>query len=286
MCEVCPYVPFGHFIANSVILEAIEGEEIVHVIDIGLTEGPQWPAFIHGLATRPGGPPKLLRITGIGAFESQPEEIGKVLREKAAAASLNFEFKAVHQPLENIAEVELDLRDGEIVVVNSVLRLHCVVKESRGSLNTVLHAIHGLSPKVLTLVEQDANHNGPFFLGRFMEALHYYSAIFDSLQTALPRNSTRRVNIEQCHLAHEIGNIVACEGPARVERHERVDQWRRRMSRAGFQLAPIRLEGQARVWLTTNYAAHMDDYTLCDEKGCLLLGWKGKPIIAASAWRC
>ncbi|KAK1387279.1 hypothetical protein POM88_015460 [Heracleum sosnowskyi] len=44
-----------------------------------------------------------------------------------------------------------------------------------------------MSPKYLILVEQDSSHNGPFFLGRFMEALHYYSAIFDSLDTMLPR---------------------------------------------------------------------------------------------------
>ncbi|MCO5602173.1 hypothetical protein L7F22_056301 [Adiantum nelumboides] len=287
MFSVCPFVPFGHFIANSVILEAVEGEEAIHVIDLGMSDGLQWPALIHRIATRPSGPPKLLRITSVGTFTSQSvQEVGVALYKEAMSASVKFEFNAVHQPLENIAATELNLQDGEVIVVNSSLRLHCVVKESRGSLNHVLHAIHGLSPKVLTLVEQDANHNGPFFLGRFMEALHYYSAIFDSLQSALPRHSTCRINIEQCHLAHEIRNIVACEGPTRVERHERVDQWRRRMSRAGFQLAPIRLEGQARLWLNANYSSLKEDYTLSDEKGCLVLGWKGKPIIAASAWRC
>ncbi|KAK4350650.1 hypothetical protein RND71_029963 [Anisodus tanguticus] len=58
-----------------------------------------------------------------------------------------------------------------------------------------------------------------------MEALHYYSAIFDSLDVMLPKYDTRREKIEQCYFAEEIKNIVSCEGPAKVKRHERVDQW-------------------------------------------------------------
>ena len=29
--------------------------------------------------------------------------------------------------------------------------------------------------EIFTLVEQEANHNGPIFLNRFNESLHYYS---------------------------------------------------------------------------------------------------------------
>ena len=159
-----------------------------------------------------------------------------------------------------------------------------MVKESRGDLNSVLQIIHELSQKVLVLVEQDSSHNGPFFLGRFMEALHYYSAIFDSLDAMLPKYDTRRAKMEQFYFAEEIKNIVSCEGATRVERHERVDQWRRRMSRAGFQVAPIKMMAQAKQWLVKNQVC--DGYTVIEEKGCLVLGWKSKPIIAASCWKC
>nr|GMD01558.1 DELLA protein RGL1-like [Ipomoea batatas] len=103
---------------------------------------------------------------------------------------------------------------------NGVLQIHRVVKESHGALNSVLQIIHELSSKILVLVEQDFGHNDPFFLGRFMEALHYYSAIFDSLDVMLPKYDTRRAKIEQFYFAEEIKNIVSCEGPTRMERHE------------------------------------------------------------------
>ncbi|KAA8540715.1 hypothetical protein F0562_024366 [Nyssa sinensis] len=227
--EICPHIQFGHFVANASILEAFEGENFVHVVDLGMT-------------------------------------------------------LVVESNLENLKPEDIKMNDGEVLVVNSILQLHCVVKESRGALNSVLQIIHELSPKALVLVEQDSSHNGPFFLGRFMEALHYYSAIFDSLDAMLPKYDTRRAKMEQFYFAEEIKNIVSCEGPARVERHERVDQWRRRMSRAGFQPSPIKMVAQAKQWLGKMKVC--DGYTIVEEKGCLVLGWKSKPIVAASCWKC
>ena len=76
--------------------------------------------------------------------------------------------------------------------------------------------IRDQAPNIVTIVEQEASHNGPYFLGRFLEALHYYSAIFDSLDATFPLDSAHRVKVEQCIFASEIQNIVACEGPERV----------------------------------------------------------------------
>ncbi|KAF8005853.1 hypothetical protein BT93_K0207 [Corymbia citriodora subsp. variegata] len=258
--EICPYIQFGHFVANTSILEAFEGESYVHVVDLGMSlglpHGHQWRRLIQSLAGRHGQPPRRLRITAIGLNARKLHSIRDGLR----AYALNF-------------GINLD-----------ILQLHCVVKESRGALNSVLQMIHDLSPKVLVLVEQDSSHNGPFFLGRFMEALHYYSAIFDSLDAMLPKYDTRRAKVEQFYFAEEIKNIVSCEGPARVERHERLDQWRRRMSRAGFQSAPIKMMAQAKQWLSKNKVC--EGYTVVEEKGCLVLGWNSKPVVAASCWKC
>ena len=116
-----------------------------------------------------------------------------------------------------------------------------------------------------------------------MEALHYYSAIFDSLDTMLPKYDTRHAKMEQLYFAEEIKNIVSCEGPGRIERQERVDQWRRRMSRAGFQPAPIKMITRAKQWV--GKAKVCEGYSIVEDKGCLVLGWKSKPIIAASCWK-
>jgi hypothetical protein len=210
--------------------------------------------------------------------------VGRELEAYAEELGMRLEFRAVDRTLESLHVDDLGVVAGEAVAINSVLELHCVVKESRGALNSVLQTIRKLSPKAFVLVEQDAGHNGPFFLGRFMEALHYYAALFDALDAALPRYDARRARVEQFHFGAEIRNVVGCEGAARVERHERADQWRRRMSRAGFQSMPIKMATKAREWLEEN--AGGSGYTVAEEKGCLVLGWKGKPVIAASCWKC
>ncbi|XP_057421341.1 GRAS family protein RAD1 [Lotus japonicus] len=288
--ETCPHIQFGHFVANSTILEAFEGESFVHVVDLGMSlglpHGHQWRGLIHSLANRASGHGRVrrLRITAIGLCIARLQAIGDELSDYANNLGINLEFSVVQKNLENLQPEDIKVNDDEALVVNSILQLHCVVKESRGALNSVLQMIHGLSPKVLVMVEQDSSHNGPFFLGRFMESLHYYSAIFDSLDAMLPKYDTKRAKMEQFYFAEEIKNIVSCEGPLRMERHERVDQWRRRMSRAGFQAAPIKMVAQAKQWLLKNKIC--DGYTVVEEKGCLVLGWKSKPIVAASCWKC
>ncbi|KAK3162758.1 hypothetical protein QOZ80_1BG0093380 [Eleusine coracana subsp. coracana] len=291
--ELCPYLRFAHWVANACILDAFEGERNVHVVDLGMTmglaRGHQWRALLDGLAARPGSKPARVRVTGVGAPLDAMRAVGRDLESYAEGLGLRLEFRAVDRGLETLHVDDLlgpaeEEEEEEAVAISSVLELHHVVKESRGALNSVLQTVRRATPRAFVLVEQDAGHNGPFFLGRFMEALHYYAALFDALDAALPRYDARRARVEQFHFGAEIRNVVGCEGAARVERHERADQWRRRMSRAGFQSVPIRMAAKAREWLEEN--AGGGGYTVAEEKGCLVLGWKGKPVIAASCWKC
>ncbi|KAM1107550.1 hypothetical protein EV1_004257 [Malus domestica] len=81
--------------------------------------------------------------------------------------------------------------------------------------------------------------------------------------------------------ADKIRNIVTFEGSNRIERHERADQWRRQLGRAGFQETGLKCTSRARMMLSV-YGC--DGYTLASEKGCFLR-WKGRPKILASAWQ-
>ncbi|XAR67256.1 hypothetical protein NMG60_11001944 [Bertholletia excelsa] len=286
--QTTPYIAVGFMAANDAISQAAQGKPTVHIIDLGMEHTLQWPSLIRTLVSRPEGPPKLLRITGIlGDYQEDLSELQASingLADEAGALGIPLEFDIITEPLTPslLSKEKLKLREGDAVFVNSIMHLHRYVKESRGSLKTILQAIKKLGPTLLTVVEQDANHNGPFFLGRFLESLHYYSAMFDSLEASLPRNSPERMKIERIHLAEEIRNIVACEGSERTERHERADQWRRQLGRAGFQVAGLKTMSQARMMLSV-YGC--DGYTLASDKGCLLLGWEGRPIMLASAWQ-
>lgn len=290
--QATPYIGFGFLAANEAICEASQGHDRIHIIDLGMDHTLQWPPLFRAMASSPNGPPRSVRITavtnGSNARDqgdlSDIESAMNALADEAKLVGIHLQFRVItDQPSPSLFSREsLDLHDGEALFVNSIMKLHQYVKESRGMLKSILQAIRRLGPALLTVVEQDANHNGPFFLGRFLESLHYYSAIFDSLEASLPRGSPQRLRIERVHYAEEIRNIVACEGAERVERHERADQWRRQLGRAGFQVLGLRCMSRAKMMLSV-YGC--DGYTLSCEKGCLLLGWKGRPIMVASAWQ-
>ncbi|KAL7232821.1 hypothetical protein ACSBR2_010769 [Camellia fascicularis] len=280
--QACPYIKFAHFTANQAIFEAFETEERVHVIDLDILQGYQWPAFMQALAARPGGAP-FLRITGVGPSPEAVRETGRCLTELAHSLHVPFEFHPVGEQLEDLKPHMFNRRVGEALAVNSVNCLHRVPPGN--CLGNLLAMIRDQAPNIVTIVEQEASHNGPYFLGRFLEALHYYSAIFDSLDATFPPDSAQRAKVEQYIFAPEIRNIVACEGPERVMRHERLEKWRKIMEGKGFKGVPLSANAvtQSKILLGL-YSC--DGYRLTEDKDSLLLGWQDRAILAASAWRC
>ncbi|PSR87458.1 Protein SCARECROW like [Actinidia chinensis var. chinensis] len=279
--QACPYIKFAHFTANQAIFEAFEAEERVHVIDLDILQGYQWPAFMQALAARPSGAP-FLRITGVGPSLEAVRETGRCLTELAHSLHIPFEFHSVGEQLKGLNPHMFNRRVGEALAVNSINRLHRVPGNYLGNL---LAMIRDQAPNIVTIVEQEASHNGPYFLGRFLEALHYYSAIFDSLDATFPEDSAQRAKVEQYIFAPEIRNVVACEGTERVMRHERLEKWRRLMEGKGFK--EVALSGNAVTQSKILLGLYScDGYRLTEDKGCLLLGWQDRAILAASAWRC
>ncbi|XP_061370202.1 DELLA protein 1-like isoform X6 [Gastrolobium bilobum] len=292
--ESSPYLKFAHFTANQAILEAFAGAGSVHVIDFDLKQGMQWPALMQALALRVGGPPTF-RLTGIGP--PQPDntdalqQVGLKLAQLAHTIGVQFEFRGfVCNSLADLDPNMLEIRPGEAVAVNSVFELHRMLARP-GSIEKVLGTVKKIKPKIVTIVEQEANHNGPVFVDRFTEALHYYSSLFDSLEGSSSSSSTglappsQDLLMSELYLGRQICNVVACEGVDRVERHETLNQWRGRMGSAGFD--PVHLGSNAfkQASMLLALFAGGDGYRVEENNGCLMLGWHTRPLIATSAWK-
>ncbi|KAK4359966.1 hypothetical protein RND71_022195 [Anisodus tanguticus] len=287
--ETCPYLKFAHFTANQAILEAFTNCNKVHVVDFSLKQGMQWPALIQALALRPGGPPSF-RLTGIGPPQPNNtdalQQVGWKLAQLAETIGVEFEFRGfVTNSLADLDCSILDIRETEAVAVNSVFELHRLLSRPR-MIENVLNIIKQMNPKIVTIVEQEANHNAVVFLDRFNEALHYYSTMFDSLESSLtqPVNNQDLV-MSEVYLGRQICNVVACEGADRVERHETLSQWRVRMNSSGFD--PVHLGSNAfkQASMLLALFAGGDGYRVEENDGCLMLGWHTRPLIATSAWQ-
>lgn len=289
--EICPCFRLGFMAANYAILEACKGEEVVHIIDFDINQGSQYITLIQFLRNN-SNKPRLLRITGVDDPESVHRAVGGLkvvgqrLEKLAEDCEVPFEFRAVAANIEDVTPGMLDCRPGEALIVNFAFLLHHLPDESVSIVNQrdqLLRMVKGLQPKLVTLVEQDANTNTTPFLSRFREVYDYYSALFDSLDATLPRESPDRMNVERQCLAREIVNILACEGPDRVERYEVAGKWRARMAMAGFVPSPFNssvIDG-----IRSLLKSYCDKYRFEKVHDGLHFGWGDKTLVFSSAWQ-
>lgn len=288
--EICPYVKFGYMAANGAIAEACRTEDRIHIIDFQIAQGTQWLTLIQALAARPGGPPRI-RLTGIDdamskfARGSGLEAVRKRLELVSEKFRIPIEFHEISSFAPEVTPAMLMVRPGEALVVNFPLQLHHTPDESVDVTNPrdgLLRMVKSLNPKVVTLVEQESNTNTTPFLTRFEETLDVYLAMFESIDVALPREQKERINVEQHCLARDIVNIIACEGRDREERHELFGKWKSRFTMAGFRQYP--LSSYVNSVIGSLLKSYSDDYNLVERDGALLLGWKQRNLISASAW--
>lgn len=277
--SISPLVKFSHFTANQAIFQALHGEDHVHVIDLDIMQGLQWPGLFHILASRPRKI-KSLKITGLGSSMELLESTGRRLSEFASSLGLPFEFNPVEGKIGNVKDLgQLGVMAGETIVIHWMH--HCLYDVTGSDFGT-LRLLTLLRPKLITIVEQDLSHGGSF-LGRFVEALHYYSALFDALGDGLGTDSVERHTVEQQLLGCEIRNIVAVGGPKRTG-EVKVERWGEELRRIGFR--PVSLAGNPAAQASLLLGMFpWKGYTLVEENGCLKLGWKDLSLLTASAWQ-
>lgn len=277
--SISPLIKFSHFTANQAIFQALHGEDHVHVIDLDIMQGLQWPGLFHILASRPRKI-KSLKITGLGSSMELLESTGRRLSEFATSLGLPFEFNPVEGKIGNVKDLgQLGVAAGEAIVIHW---MHHCLYDITGSDFGTLRLLGLLRPKLITIVEQDLSHGGSF-LGRFVEALHYYSALFDALGDGLGTDSVERHGVEQQLLGCEIRNIVAVGGPKRTG-EVKVERWGEELRRIGFR--PVSLAGNPAAQASLLLGMFpWKGYTLVEENGCLKLGWKDLSLLTASAWQ-
>ncbi|KAK9132989.1 hypothetical protein Scep_012517 [Stephania cephalantha] len=289
--EICPYFKFGYMSANGAIADALKGENRIHIIDFQIAQGSQWISLIQALAGRPGGPPHV-RITGIDdstsayARNGGLQIVGQRLSRLAESCKVPFEFSVGAMSGCEVKLENLGVRPDEAVAVNFALMLHHMPDESVSIDNhrdRLLRLVKSLSPRVVTLVEQESNTNTAPFLPRFIETLDYYTAIFESIDATLPRDNKERINVEQHCLARDMVNIIACEGAERVERHEVLGKWRSRFTMAGF--TPYPLSPFVNATIKTLLGSYCENYRLEERDGALYLGWMNRALVASCAWK-
>ncbi|KAI4343269.1 hypothetical protein MLD38_027797 [Melastoma candidum] len=289
--QVSPIPKFIHFTANEILLKAFDGKDRVHIIDFDIKQGLQWPGLFQSLASR-SDPPSHVRITGIGESKQELIETGDRLAGFAGELNLPFEFHPVVDRLEDVRLWMLHLKEGECVAVNCTLQLHKTLYDGTGGmLRDFLGVIRSTNPIILVTAEQEASHNTLSLELRAINSLRYYSALFDLIDTSLPRESIARNKIEEM-FGREIRDIVACEGSERFERHEEFSTWRKLIEEGGeFRCTEAitereKLQGQMllKMYGDTDYSIVEQEGRGEDRAAALTMKWQDQPLYTVSAW--
>ncbi|TXG53150.1 hypothetical protein EZV62_022319 [Acer yangbiense] len=297
--RVSPYFQFAHFTANQAIIEAFEKEEennnrALHVIDFDVSYGFQWPSLIQSISEKATTSNRIsLRITGFGrSMEELQETESRLTSFVKGFRNLVFEFQGL---LRGSKLINLRKKKNETVAVNLVFHLKTLNNSFK--ISDTLKSVHSLNPSIVVLVEQEGTKNPRSFLSRFMESLHYFAAMFDSLDDCLPLESTERLGIEKNHLGKEIKSMLNYDKEEAI-RYEKMESWKTRMERHGFEGMKISSKSliQAKLLLkirTTHYCPLQIDGENSgfkvfekDDGRAISLGWQDRCLLTASAWLC
>uniref|UniRef100_A0A2N9GRJ8 Uncharacterized protein n=1 Tax=Fagus sylvatica TaxID=28930 RepID=A0A2N9GRJ8_FAGSY len=289
-----PIQRLGCLRANETIAEVMRNEDHIHIIDFQIGQGLQWISLLQTLAARPGGPPHV-RITGIDDPVSQfarggvgLEAVGaRILAAIPMEDYIPIEFNGVPDIAQNVTRGMLNVRPGEALAVSFPLVLQQVPDGSLNGNNLrgqLLTMVKSLSPKVVTLVEQDLNTNRIPFVHRFEETLDYYLAMFESMDVILPRNNQDRIDVEMHCWGREVASVIAWDGETRLLHHQLFPKWKTILTETGFRQYP--LSSNAYSEILSKLSFNSEHYTLVNQNGALLLAWKDRYLISFSAWQC
>lgn len=290
MQDMSPYVKFGHFTANQAILEAVTQHRRVHIVDYDIMEGIQWASLMQALVSRKNGPPAPhLRITALSRGGNGRRSIGTIQetgrRLTAFATSIGQPF-SFHQCRldsdETFRPSSLKLVRGEALIFNCMLHLPHFSYRAPESVASFLSGAKTLNPRLVTLVEEELGPIGDQgFVSRFIDSLHHYSALYDSLEAGFPMQRRARALVERVFLGPRIvwslGRIYRTRGD------EEGGSWREWLGATGFRPVDISFANHCQAKLLLGL--FNDGYRVEElASNRLVLGWKSRRLLSASIW--
>eukprot|EP00249_Psilotum_nudum_P032056 c47192_g1_i1 orf=130-2094(+) len=296
----CPFNKVLHYFINQSILDAAKGASTLHIMDLQIAGGFNYPSLIKALAARPGGPP-FLRVLGIEFphYSMMPAQIetvleglqktGRRLSDYAAQYGVPFEFIAwagLRESLEMQDFVSRDRNKSEVLIIISAYLLRYVMDETLDSPSArfrLLKMGQSVNPNVYIQGVVTGAYNTPYFTRRFREALFHFESLFDVLDTFIERENQDRIVFESELLGKAILNVVACEGTEVVERIDKYKHWKVISEEAGFEQLPLNEVIKQNV--QTMLESWDKEYNVTEDSQYMLMGWKGRMLHALSTWK-
>ncbi|XP_066385509.1 scarecrow-like protein 33 [Miscanthus floridulus] len=186
----CCFLQVNILFSNKSIYKAAAGRKKLHIVHYGLDHGLQWATLLRWLTCREGGPLEVW-LTNIDV--PQPG------------------FHGIVAKLEAVHAGDLDIDPDEVLAVSSLFHFRTLTDEGAMAtddgeagtdpIGAVLGAIREMKSSVFIHAVLNASYSTAFFAARFCEALYNFTALFDMVDTILPRdNGSRLLFTIYCHI--------------------------------------------------------------------------------------
>ncbi|KAJ0475943.1 putative transcription factor GRAS family [Helianthus annuus] len=279
--------------ANAAIVDLAMAEKTknkkIHIVDFDIGKGNQYIYLLQDIAAACEADTRVnisIRLTTFADYGNGGRErlifVCDGLKSVADKLGVCFCYDVWNLSLFDVNATSLKVESEESLVVNLGFKLYKLPDESVSTENVrdeLLRRVKGLSPALVTVVEQELNANTASFETRVSQVSGYYGALMESLDSAMGRDDSDRVKIEE-GLSRKMTNSVACEGKNRVERCEVFGKWRARMNMAGFELKPMSQLRAESLLSKVNSVG----FTAKEEAGGISFGWMGRTLTVASVW--
>ncbi|GKB16496.1 DELLA protein RGL2-like protein [Tanacetum coccineum] len=275
------------FSAMQTIIEHVRGARKVHVIDLEIRTGMHYTVLMQAITSHCGWDIfECLKITAIGTrLESKLKDTCNGLADFAKSMNIPFSFDIVM--LTDILDFKKDLLqlddDEKVAIYSPYFLSSLIVKPNR--LEHLMREIRKINPCITVISEVEANHTSPVFVTRFLEALFFYAALFDSVSDCLADDYLNRKVSESVFYGQPIHNIVAAEGDERTIRHITIKVWRAFFERFGMLKVELSDASLNEAKLIINEFDCRNSCMLRVDGGCFVVGWKDVPVFSVSAWK-
>ncbi|KAF8110528.1 hypothetical protein N665_0083s0090 [Sinapis alba] len=282
--EVNPWFALPNNMANSAILQILAQEprdkKDIHILDIGVSHGMQWPTLLEALCCRPEGPPLQVRITIVSDLTADiPFSVGPPAYNYASqiigfARSLNINLQ-----ISVIDQFQLiDTSPNETFIICAQFRLYQLKHTIPDERSEALKALRSLNPKGVVLCENNGEGSSSGdFAADFSRKLDYLWKFLDSTSYGFKEENSE----ERKLMEGEATKVLMSSG----DTNEGKEIWYERMRKAGFSAEAF---GEDAIDGAKSLLRKYDNnWEIKMEDGDTFAGllWKGEAVSFCSLWK-
>ncbi|XP_071741955.1 protein NODULATION SIGNALING PATHWAY 1-like [Rutidosis leptorrhynchoides] len=297
--DINPWFTIPNNIANNAILQILSEQDHInascnktlHILDIGISHGFQWPTLLEALSRRPGGPPPLVRLTVVPPtpdnnqipFANCPTgyDFASNILRYANDVNVNLKINKLDNcPLQNLDAQIIDSCPDETLIVCAQFRLHNLNHNKPNTRTQFLTQLRSMKPKGVILSDNNMDCSCQYcnkFDARFSQSLDHLWSFLDSTSIAFKGRDMEERKLLEGEAAKVLINTC--------EMNEKQEKWGERMNSVGFvdNAFSDDVVDQARA-LLKKYDSHWE-MRVGEKDGSVGLWWKGQPVSFSSLWK-